>query len=361
MSLNLRACQQSSRGLDTFDKPLVFNNHEKHSHFSPTTKLAIFDLDDTLTTTRSGAFFPKDVLDWKVKFPHVMDQLRMLHTHGYTLVVISNQMGIFREHINKSEFENRVKSFWEQLNAPLLVLAACRDDEYRKPAIGNYLYLISDVLKLRFKTGRGGDSDVPRRSPRLSSRIPDVKTPGRFDFKLSEDALTKDDTSAYYSHTSSPISRRNKASHPVPGFTPGGNFYLNMTEASEFGLGAEISELSFFCGDAAGRDSTHTKDFSNSDLLFAYNCRLNFYLPEQVFLGEQIPALPKKPTWPYSSFIENNKKAFLSSIPVQDWISWGKSNVLVLLVGPSSSGKTTLCDTVFKEFTKIDYVSSSDS
>lgn len=356
MSLNLRACQQSSRGSDSFDKPLVFHNHEKHPQFSPTAKLAIFDLDDTLTTTRSGAFFPKDVLDWKVKFPQVMDQLRMLHADGYTLIVISNQMGISREHMNKNEFENRVKSFWEQLNAPLLVLAACKDDEYRKPAIGNYLYLISEVLKLRFRNGRGGEGELPRKSPRLSTRIPEVKSPNRFESKVAEDAVTRDETSAYYSHPSSPIIRRCKSHQAVAGFVPGRNFYLNMTDATDFGLGAEISELSFFCGDAAGRDSLNTKDFSNSDLLFAFNCRLNFYLPEQVFLGEQVPSLPKKPVWPFSSHIETNKKAVLSSLQISDWLSWGKPNVLVLLVGPSSSGKTTLCDTVFREFTKVEYV-----
>jgi len=56
-------------------------------------------------------------------------------------------------------------------------------------------------------------------------------------------------------------------------------------------------ENSFYCGDACGRSAGWSyfngnescvkkkKDFSSSDLFFAKNCRLNFYTPEEMFLG----------------------------------------------------------------------------
>ena len=55
-------------------------------------------------------------------------------------------------------------------------------------------------------------------------------------------------------------------------------FNLLKTEFHLCDEGIEISPESFYCGDAAGRPKTKTqkKDFSNSDLLFAYNCGLTF-------------------------------------------------------------------------------------
>lgn len=40
---------------------------------------------------------------------------------------------------------------------------------------------------------------------------------------------------------------------------------------------------SYYCGDAAGRKEKGHKDHSDSDLKFARNVGLNFYLPEQIF------------------------------------------------------------------------------
>lgn len=44
----------------------------------------------------------------------------------------------------------------------------------------------------------------------------------------------------------------------------------------------DFDKDSFYCGDAAGRKG----DFSDTDYKFALNLRLNFYLPENLFLGK---------------------------------------------------------------------------
>jgi bifunctional polynucleotide phosphatase/kinase len=65
---------------------------------------------------------------------------------------------------------------------------------------------------------------------------------------------------------------------------------------------------SFFCGDAAGRPD----DFSDSDIMFARNAGLPFYLPEQIF---PITTIPSE----------------VYTIP----------KIFVVLVGAPASGKTT--------------------
>lgn len=46
-------------------------------------------------------------------------------------------------------------------------------------------------------------------------------------------------------------------------------------------------KVSFYVGDAAGRpaEGKKKKDFSKSDRLFALNASLNFFTPEEHFLG----------------------------------------------------------------------------
>ena len=54
---------------------------------------------------------------------------------------------------------------------------------------------------------------------------------------------------------------------------------------------------SFYCGDAAGRPATQTreKDFSADDKAFAANVGLTFHTPESLFLGEPLDLGPKMP------------------------------------------------------------------
>jgi len=44
-----------------------------------------------------------------------------------------------------------------------------------------------------------------------------------------------------------------------------------------------ITKESFYCGDAAGRKYKKGKDFSMSDLYFAYNIGIKFYTPNELF------------------------------------------------------------------------------
>ena len=90
---------------------------------------------------------------------------------------------------------------------------------------------------------------------------------------------------------------------------------------------------SFMVGDAAGRikTSTHKKDFSCSDRMFAANISLEFLTPEEFFLGEK----------PRKFEMDRLSETLFSNIENQ-----GKSNYLdyqvIMLYAPPASGKSTL-------------------
>lgn len=79
----------------------------------------------------------------------------------------------------------------------------------------------------------------------------------------------------------------------------------------------------FYVGDAAGRKG----DFSDSDRKFAHNCGIQFYTPEEFFLGAKfnLPPLP----------IVNKPDPMIPDIEIPD-------RTVVIMVGPPGCGKSTL-------------------
>lgn len=79
----------------------------------------------------------------------------------------------------------------------------------------------------------------------------------------------------------------------------------------------------FYVGDAAGRKG----DFSDSDRKFAHNCGIQFYTPEEFFLGAKfnLPPLP----------IVNKPVPMLPNIEIPE-------RTVVVMVGPPGCGKSTL-------------------
>lgn len=56
------------------------------------TKLAAFDLDQTLIATQSGHSFAKDETDWKFLKRDIPQKLRELNANGVLIVIFTNQV-----------------------------------------------------------------------------------------------------------------------------------------------------------------------------------------------------------------------------------------------------------------------------
>ncbi|XP_027205078.1 polynucleotide kinase 3'-phosphatase [Dermatophagoides pteronyssinus] len=109
-------------------------------------KIAGFDFDFTLVSTKSAKSFPIDENDWKLfdqRLPEYIQQL--VNEQGYRFVIFSNQLGISKGKITvdfvKKRFENSLKG----MQVPCLIMIATKDDIYRKPCTGLWDHLVQYV------------------------------------------------------------------------------------------------------------------------------------------------------------------------------------------------------------------------
>lgn len=179
------------------DKLLIFT-HEKVEAKS---KIAAFDLDHTIITTKTGRVFPVDTHDWQIMYAEIPAKLKKLYEEGNKIVFFTNQRNISKGNTDPSDFKKKIECIVKKLGVPVQVFVSTSPGIYRKPAPGMW-----DIL---------------------------VK-------KYNED------------------------------------------------VSIDLSS-SFYVGDAAGRIANwkpqKKKDFSCSDRLFALNIQVQFFTPEEFFLG----------------------------------------------------------------------------
>ncbi|EGG03692.1 uncharacterized protein MELLADRAFT_89991 [Melampsora larici-populina 98AG31] len=107
--------------------------HGTYGNPIPTQKIAAFDLDSTLITTKSGNTFPRNSDDWKLWNPIIPKKLHQLNQDGYTILLISNQKTNAKQ---SAEFDQKLPKLAKALNVPFRIFAARKDDVYRKPRTG---------------------------------------------------------------------------------------------------------------------------------------------------------------------------------------------------------------------------------
>lgn len=139
-----RGISSPSRGLwnEELKSLMIYEpNSWKSDKKSPTSrrtllKVAAFDLDSTLITTKSRARFPKSAHDWKLYTPRVASMLEELSESGYILVIFTNQAGVSNGRINETFVKSRLDGIMNAIKADIGVFVAIGKDNYRKPGTG---------------------------------------------------------------------------------------------------------------------------------------------------------------------------------------------------------------------------------
>ena len=122
-------------------------------------KVASFDLDDTLITTKSNKKFPIDENDWKFK-KNVVETINKLT--DYNIIIFTNQKNLDQKlglDLFKLKIDNIIKNFKPNIS----VIVAYHDDFYRKPLTGmwdllqEYNLPLNNSFYVGDAAGREGD------------------------------------------------------------------------------------------------------------------------------------------------------------------------------------------------------------
>ena len=99
-------------------------------------------MDGCLITTQSGRTFPTGPDDWKFLSGKVSKKLKSLHEDGFNVVIFTNQAGIEKKKTKESDIKKKINSIMSSLGFPIQAFASTGENIYRKPATGQWDFLM---------------------------------------------------------------------------------------------------------------------------------------------------------------------------------------------------------------------------
>uniref|UniRef100_A0A3Q3BGY2 Polynucleotide kinase 3'-phosphatase n=1 Tax=Kryptolebias marmoratus TaxID=37003 RepID=A0A3Q3BGY2_KRYMA len=99
-------------------------------------KIAGFDIDGCIITTKSGKVFPTAPDDWRILYPEIQPRLASLLKKGHKVVFFTNQLGIAKGKLRPEVFKSKVEDILSTLQLPVQVFVATGPGIYRKPVTG---------------------------------------------------------------------------------------------------------------------------------------------------------------------------------------------------------------------------------
>ncbi|KAF9347893.1 hypothetical protein BGX26_000666 [Mortierella sp. AD094] len=117
-------------------------------------KVAAFDLDQTLIKVNGKHKWPKNADDWVWWAAGVPAHLKEVADTGYTIVVITNQGGLDGNVAKQDEMRSKFEKVSAQLRLPMWILISMQKDHNRKPMTGLWHWLEAKFLESNIEIDR---------------------------------------------------------------------------------------------------------------------------------------------------------------------------------------------------------------
>ena len=122
-------------------------------------KIASFDLDETIVTTDRDMSFSKTPLEWRFKYDNVKEKFIELLDKDYCIMIIVNAAPAASP-CDIAKLRKAIESICRNLNLPLVVYVSTKPNKYRRPNTGIFEHLIAGKYLIDFKKSfHCGDND----------------------------------------------------------------------------------------------------------------------------------------------------------------------------------------------------------